>query len=705
MLLKLPFLLWPNEFDLLWSYGLNLSVCLLPFCYIYVYPHHQLKPKMIFFKRTFCTLSFLIGLWAFSYAQVTLKSPDGKLSFKLNTDKEGLYYNVNYNGLTLFKKSRLNITFEQGGKFNSKLTIERAKSQRLTEDYELITGKTSKVHSECNRVIVPITETAGAKRKLNMEIRAFNDGLAFRYMLFQQKQWQSVNITDEINTFNFTGNPKVTALLLPNYTSSHEGEYTKAKLSDLKSDNLMDMPALFELPNGIFVGITEANLHDYAGMYLIKHNDVIETRLSPLPGQPDIKVKAKLPHNSPWRVMMISDKIGALIESNILTNLNEPNRIKDVSWIKPGTTTFPWWNGNVTPDSLNAPGNNYVTNMYYVDFCSKYNITYHSVVEYGLHEWYVNDGEGFQPGPHADPSKAVPGLDMQKLCDSAAKKGVGIRVWVHFYALYPKLEQTFAQYEKWGIRGLMCDFMDRDDQEMVNMQEEILQSAARHKLQIQFHGAYKPTGMQRTYPNEFTREGTLNYENDKWGNRVTTDQDIDIPFTRLLAGATDYHLGGFRAATPQNFKVNYTRPMVMGTRCHMLAMYVVLESALGMVCDYPDAYIGQPGFEFLQQVPTTWDETRVIAAKPSQYIAIARRKGDNWYIGAITDGTARDIDIKFDFLGDSMYGAEVYRDAPDAGVNANHLIKEVKQFSRQMELKMVLAPGGGQVLHLYPLKR
>ena len=402
--------------------------------------------------------------------------------------------------------------------------------------------------------------------------------------------------------------------------------------------------------------------------------------------------------------MMISDRIGTFLESNILTNLNEPSKIKDLSWLKPGKTTFPWWNGNVTPDWLNAPGNNYVTNMYYVDFCAKNQIQYHSVVEYGLHEWYVNDGAGFQPGPNADPSRAVPGLDMQQLCDSAAARGVGIRVWVHFYALYPKLEQTFAQYEKWGIKGLMCDFMDRDDQEMVNMQEEILQRAAQHHLHIQFHGAYKPTGMQRTYPNEFTREGTLNYENDKWGNRVTPNSDLDILFTRLLAGSTDYHLGGFRAATPQNFKVNYTRPMVLGTRCHMLAMYVALENPLGMACDYPDAYIGQPGFDFLQMVPTTWDETRVLDAQPSEYLTIARRKGSDWYIGAITNNASRNLQTKLNFLAEGNYTAEIWSDAPDANVDANHLVKEVKQVTNQTALRTLLASGGGQVIHLYKNK-
>ena len=157
----------------------------------------------------------------------------------------------------------------------------------------------------------------------------------------------------------------------------------------------MDLPALFEYPKGVYMAITEANLLDYAGMYLVKHNGVLQSSLSPLPHQKEIKVIAKLPHNSPWRVMMISDRVGALIESNILTNLSEPCRIKDVSWIKPGKTTFPWWNGNVMPDTSFAPGNNYETNMYYVNFCAKYGLGYHSVVEYGLHEWYVNDGDRF----------------------------------------------------------------------------------------------------------------------------------------------------------------------------------------------------------------------------------------------------------------------------------------------------------------------
>jgi alpha-glucosidase len=652
----------------------------------------------------FIAAFLFVQINVFANKIVTVTSPDAKIKFTLSTDKDGLYYRIYYKGVLMADISRLNISFKEGGAFKNSLTISQAKPERLTEDYELITGKASKVHSECNRVIVPVTEQSGTKRNLKIEVRVFNDGAAFRYVLPEQHQWTSVNITDETDSFNLTQNPVTTALLRQNYTTSHEGLYTKTSLNQLKSDTLMDMPVLFEFPNGAYMAITEAALRYYAGMYLMKHNGVLESRLSPLPHQPDIKVKATLPHNSPWRVMMISDRPGAFIESNILTNLNEPCKIKDVSWLKPGKTTFPWWNGNAVPDSIDAPGNNYATNMYYVNFCAKYGIEYHSVVEYGLHEWYVNDGAGFQPGPHADPSKAVPGLDMQQICDSAAKKGVGIRVWVHFYALYPKLDETFAQYEKWGIKGLMCDFMDRDDQEMVNMQEEILQKAAQHHLHVQFHGAYKPTGTSRTWPNEFTREGTLNYENDKWNNLVNPDADINIPFTRMLAGSTDYHLGGFRALSPSQFKVHYTRPFVQGTRCHMLAMYVVLENALGMVCDDPVAYINQPGFEFIQTVPTTWDETHVIDAKAGEWLAIARRKGNDWYIGAITNHDSRTIATTFDFLPDGNYTAEIWSDAPQSDPDINHLVKKVQHINKTTVMTMLLSPGGGQVMHLKPEK-
>lgn len=655
-------------------------------------------------SRLIIVLLLFIGPGVWAKPGFTVSSPDKNIQFWLGSDQLGMIYRVSYKGQLLVDNSRLSISFKEGGIFGKDIRLGAPTFRKVDETYDLIVGKASHIHSLSNEAAITATEQAGLKRALNVEVRVFNDGVAFRYVIPGRSGWQNVEITDEANTFNLTQDPVALTLFRENYTTSHEGLYSKLHLSEIKADTLMDMPATFMFPKGVYMAITEANLLDYAGMYLVKHNGKLQTSLSPLPHQTEIKVRAKLPHNSPWRVMMISDRAGALIESNILTNLSEPCRLKDISWIKPGKDTFPWWNGNVSPDTSWAPGNNYDFNRYYVNFCAKNNIAYHTVVEYGLHEWYVNDGAGFQPGPHADPSKAVPGLDMKQLCDSAAKVGVGIRVWVHFYALYPKLDETFAQYEKWGLKGLMCDFMDRDDQEMVNMQTEILEKAAQHHLHIQFHGAYKPTGTTRTYPNELTREGTLNYENDKWNDIVTPDADVNIAFTRLIAGSTDYHLGGFRAANAKTFKVHYTAPMVLGTRCHMLGMYVVLENELPMVADFPDAYAAQPGFEFIREVPNTWDETKVVNASVGDYVTIARRKGDDWYIGTISNNKAHSIKTALSFLPAGDYTAEVYSDAPDVEKSPDHLVKVIQKVNNQSVLNTELAAGGGQVVRLVRVK-
>ncbi|MBC7417474.1 MAG: glycoside hydrolase family 97 catalytic domain-containing protein, partial [Pedobacter sp.] len=332
--------------------------------------------------------------------------------------------------------------------------------------------------------------------------------------------------------------------------------------------------------------------------------------------------------------------------------MNDPSKLKDVSWIKPGKTTFHWWNGDVTPDTTFAPGINFETNKYYIDFAARNNIEYHAVIGYGGFAWYKSDAAGYAVvGANTDVTQTVPSLDMVRVLDYAKSKGVGIDVWVHWKAIYPKLEEAFSQFEKWGIRGMMVDFMDRDDQEMVNIQEEILQKAAEHHLYIQFHGSFKPTGLHRTYPNELTREGTYNYEQNKWLKKpITAEHDLNIVLIRMLAGASDYHLGGFRATPIEKFKTQYTRPLMGGTRCHMLAMYVVLESYLQMVADYPSAYEGQPGFEFLREVPTNWDETKVLSAELGSYVTIARRKGTDWYVGSINNSFSKTVEIPMAFL-------------------------------------------------------
>ncbi len=652
----------------------------------------------------FFSLFLLLPGYLFAQKEIRVTSPDGHIVFALNTNNNSPSYSVTFKKNSLVANSSLGLDL-QGTEALQKITvIQPPVFEEVNENYKLVVGKASSVNNHYRQVIISLEDGSDKKYRVDLEVRAFNDGIAFRYVFPKQKGLSSFSLFEERTQFNFTADPVVKALLLPNFTTSHEGLYTTLPLSGIREDTLMDMPALFQFPNKIFMAITEAALLDYAGMYLIKKQGILCSQLSPLPGQDAVKVKAALPHKSPWRVLLISDRIGALIESNIITSLNAPSAFKDVSWLKPGTTTFPWWNGTIIPDSI-AGGNNFATNKYYIDFCAANNITYHSIVEYGGHEWYTNDGSDYQPGNDVDITKPVAGLDMKQICDYAKKKNVGVRVWTHWKALYPKLDTAFAVFEKWGLSGMMVDFMDRDDQEMVNIQTEILQKAAAHHLHIQFHGAYKPTGLSRTYPNEFTREGTLNYEHDKWDNLVTPNADLDIVFTRLLAGSTDYHLGGFRALPFSKFVVQNFKPYVIGTRCHMLAMYAVLENYLAMVCDYPDAYINEPGFEVIKKMPTIWDETHVVAAEIDKYVAVARRKNDIWYIGTITDSVAREIAISLAFLPAGKYTAEIYSDAADAGENGNHLTKKIMIVDKSTVLKLVLAPGGGNMILLSKSKK
>ncbi len=656
-------------------------------------------------KKIFIAL-FLISCFNFLPAQnkVRVSSPDKKLTFIFSVEQGHPSYSVTYKNKSLVEYSSLGLTFAGNDFFGNNIKTGHIILSDGTDDYTLPEGKSGKVHDTYKEATIPMYESYGKKRVTYLRVRVYDDGIGFRYELPEQNDWHQYTLTDENTHFNLTGNPIARVAFLENFTTSHEHRYNVMPLNDIANDTLMDMPALFEFPGKVYVAITEANLVNYAGMSLIKRNGILTSQLSPLPGQDSIKVKANLPHHTPWRVLMISDRIGALIESNILTDLAGPCKIKDLSWLTPGKATFHWWNGDISPDTTWEPGENFDFEKYYIDFCARNGIEFHTVIGYRQVAWYQNDGVQYAPGPHTDVTKPRPGLDIKALSDYAKSEGVRLRFWVHWQALYPKLDSAFALYEKWGIEGMMVDFLDRDDQEMVNMQEEILQKAAAHHLEIEFHGAYKPTGLSRTYPNESTREGTLNYENDKWGNLITPDDDINIPFTRGLAGCTDYHLGGFRAMPQSGFKVLATRPHVLGTRCHMLAMYVVLENHMSMLCDYPQAYEGQDGFDFLREVPTVWDQTVVPGAGVGEWVCIARRKGTDWYLGTINNSTQRTVTISLRFLPAGTYNAEIYKDAPDAINNPNKLIKETKVVSSSDKLELNLPAGGGEVISFHVSK-
>lgn len=635
---------------------------------------------------------------------ISVSSPDGKLKFLLKITPETVSYEVNYKRQLLVENSLLGFNFDSG-EFGSNLKVGKVRRKSIDETYELVVGKVSTARNHCNEMVVPLQEKVSPGRLINLVVRAFNDGIAFRYEFPEQEGWNSYVMYDEKTQFRLSGNPMALLMYLPGYINTHEGVYTHTGYDKIAKKRLIEMPVTLEFENGVFMSITEAAIRDYAGMYLVKEKDAFAGKLSPRLGQEKIKVEInEFPHRTPWRVISVSDRIGGLLETNILTSLNEPCKIEDTSWIKPCRTTFTWWNGNVVPDSTFSPGNNFETNKYYIDFAARNGLDAHGIYGYAETPWYYDDNFNFGwAGPNADITRPIPCLNMPRIADYAKSKGVGIHLWVHWRPLYDKLEEAFALYEKWGVKGLMVDFLDRDDQEMICIQEDILKAAAKHRLFIQFHGSSKPSGLTRTYPNEFTREGTLNYEVCKWDTLVNADHDISIPFTRLLAGPADYHLGGFRALPRSKFKIQYVNPYVMSTRCHMMAMYVVLENHLTSLCDKPEAYEGQPGFEVLRTVPGTWDEISVPLAEFNKYVTVARRSGTDWWVGTLNDGTARTLNLKLDFLGNGKYQAEIYTDAPDVDENPNHLNKETRTVTRKDVIELPLAADGGSVLRISKL--
>lgn len=650
-----------------------------------------------------CTaLLFFAGVYA--QKSVTVSSPDGKLKFTLKVSPDAVSYDVDYKKQTLVSNSLLGFDFDSG-EFGKNLNVGRVRKRLIDENYELVVGKVSTARNYCNENVIPLKEKDAPGRLINLVVRAFNDGIAFRYEFPEQNGWNSYVMYEEKTQFKLNGNPMSLLMHLPGYINTHENVYNFTKYDEIAKKKLIEMPVTFEYENGTSMSITEAAILNYAGMYLVKEGDILTGKLSPKLGQEKIKVEIDaFPHHTPWRVIQVSDRVGGLLESTILTSLNDPCKIEDTSWIKPCRTTFTWWNGNVVPDSTFSPGNNFETNKYYIDFAARNGLDAHGIYGYAETPWYYDDNFNFGwAGPNADVTRAIPPLNMPRIASYAKSKGIGIHLWVHWRPLYEQLDEAFAQYEKWGVVGLMIDFMDRNDQEMIRIQEDFLKAAARHKLFIQFHGSSKPSGLTRTYPNEFTREGTLNYEVCKWDTLVNADHDISVPFTRMLAGSTDYHLGGFRALPRSDFKIQYVNPYVMSTRCHMMAMYVVLENHLTSLCDVPKAYEGQPGFEVLRTVPGTWDEIRVPVAEFNKHVTVARRSGNDWWVGSLNNSTARTIELKLDFLGDGTYQAEIYTDASDTDKNANNLKKEVRTVSRKDIIKLPLAVDGGSVVRLQKL--
>ena len=647
-------------------------------------------------------------------------SPNGKLSirFQLNSPRDpGMpSYGVYTGNTPLLVDSALGLAFKDTGPLAGPFNLLNVVESSFDTRYEMpIPTRNRSIHSRYNQTRVELEERAAPHRRLTLEFRAYDDGVAFRYLIPPQSgsAASEFTLTDEPSSFHFNGDPAVHMLPVKSFTTPYETYYETTSISRIAQGTLIALPLLLEFKNGPWMAISEADLTDYAGMYLTpakpapttlpatataapNESMTLVASLSPLPGQTQVKVVASAPHVTPWRVMLIADHPEHFLESNVIVDLNPPSAIQDTTWIHPGKIAFPWWNGYMVPNQPFKGGVNTETMKYYIDFCAENGIEFHSIDGFDV-AWY---GGTCTPYQGNDITKAIPALDMPEVLAYARKKGVRTRLWMHWAGLKKQMDDALATYEKWGIDGIMIDFMDRDDQEMVNFCHEVLAKAAAHHLSVNFHGTYKPTGLQRTYPNLLNCEAVLNEEYNKWSQGDTPEHQLTVAFTRLLAGPMDVHAGGFRSVRPADFKPQNIAPLVWGSRAHQLAMYVVYENPLPMLSDDPYAYRGQPELKFLQQIPTTWDETRALAGEVGGYIIVARRHGNAWYVGTMNALKPRDLQIPLTFLGEGEFDAEIYADADEPTLTA----RSTRVVRAQDNLQMKLNEAGGQVIRLKPRK-
>lgn len=612
-------------------------------------------------------------------------------------------YSVWFTGKPLIVRATLGVSFADSGPLVSGLRVVHTEQRDHDERYPLFPGKTSMARDHYREAVISLQEQSGRGRRFDLLFRAYDDGAAFRYRFPQQAGLQKLELTAEYTTFAFTGNPRAWVLPLPTFTTPYETFYRQLPLQDIAPDPLIGLPLLLQYPDGICVAVTEADLKDYAGMYVSASGEgtgVLTCRLSPRQDDPQLKVKAALPHVSPWRVLMIAPDPGRLIESNLITSLNPPSAIADTSWIKPGKTTFPWWNGYALDDAGHVGGQDTRTHKQYIDFCAEAHIPYHSLDGLDNVAWYSGP---IVPYRGADLTKSLPEIDLPELLAYARQKGVRLRLWMSSAAARAQMKKAFPVYEQWGIEGVMVDFFERDDQEMVNFVHELLALAAKHHLTVTLHNISKPTGLRRTWPHLLTTEAAFNAEYNKWHAQGSTPgHQMILPFVRMLAGPIDYHSGSFHNVTAAQFKTRNAAPLTVGTRARELARYVVYEGYLPMVADFPAAYRNQPGLEFLSAVPTFWDETRVLSGMISQHITVARRHGTQWYIGSMTDGSARQLDIPMRFLGKGRYRAKVYADDLSMPDEPSRVTIQDRSFSSADTIKAALAPAGGHVVVLTP---
>jgi alpha-glucosidase len=634
----------------------------------------------------------------------SIQSPDGKIRIVIDI-KDKIYYSVFHQSDPVVAASPISLRLGGGEVLGQNPKFKNAKTQSINQSIETPFYKRSKIEDKYNELVLNFSGD------YSVAFRAYDDGAAYRFITSKKKDFV---VESEEASFNFAGDYKVIVPYVngsdkksidQQFTNSFENTYTHTSLSKLNRKRLAFLPLVVEVDNGKKVCITEADLEDYPGMYLLNKDgkNGLSGVYAPYPKRVEqdghnllqlfVKeretfiAKAKGTRAFPWRVMVVSSSDKELADNNMVYKLASPSRVKDYSWVKPGKVAWDWWNDwNIYGVDFRS-GINTETYKYYIDFASTHNIE------------YVIMDEGWAVNLKADLLHVIPEIDLKAIIDYGKQKNVGIILWAGYYAFDRDMENVCKQYAEMGVKGFKIDFMDRDDQKTVEFYYRAAATTAKYHMLADFHGAYKPTGLNRTYPNVLNFEGVHGLEQMKWSPSVDqVTYDVTIPFIRMLAGPMDYTQGAMRNASKENYRPINSEPMSQGTRCRQLAQYVVFEAPFNMLCDNPSNYMREAECtKFISAVPTIWSNTIALDGKVGEFVAIARQKNNDWYLGALTNWDAREIEVDLSFLGEGNFKAEIFKDGLNAdrvGIDYKHTVIEIPA---NKKLKIQMAPGGGFV--------
>ncbi|HYC94555.1 MAG TPA: glycoside hydrolase family 97 protein [Sphingomicrobium sp.] len=612
---------------------------------------------------------------------VVLASPDGATRIEVASD--GSTLSVSRKGEQILAPSPLGLELSDAPNF-AKLKLAGVKRDTQRRTIPLTATKARSALDHYNSALINFREAGNSRRTLTIEARAYNDGIAFRYLL---PHGAPVAVKDERTAFRFGYDP---TCLFTEHATSHEKHWNSLKLSQLDPAKAYDVLAVCASKSGrTHFAIAQSDLAGYAGATLKPADGGLKLSMIPRIDRKDVAVLSPGGLKSAWRVVMMGNRAGDLIESNLIGNL-APQADGDFSWVKPGLVAWDWWSGATTAEKPSME-------LYkrFIDFAAASGFPYF-LIDAG---WAYKTGPCCNALPETDITRPEPGLDMPALAKYASDKGVGLLLWAHWKHVEPRMAEVLDTYRRWGIKGVKVDFMERDDQQMVDFYVRLARETAKRQLLLDMHGAFLPMGLSRTYPNYITQEGVLGLEYNKWTDLITPAHNVKLAYTRMLPGPMDYTPGGFRNGTPATFKASDISPMTQHTRGHALAQYVVYESPLQMVSDNPSAYENAAGFEFIKAVPTAWDETRFIGGTPESHIVLARRKGTRWYIGAMTNEQARTVEIPLTMLGRGTFNATIWRD----GAGPNDVERTDRRVTPTDRLTIAMSTAGGAAIVLEPV--